>query len=173
MHRNARIDLHRRLAEGYHEAYKRRVERGGVIYPPEWRLTDDAIYWSSYFGTAPLKQFHNRSGASQSDSASREAVVYAVKLPDFAPVEFMCWPSEEGAAWRSRFVGHTTDGKEMGFWAADFILTNEDGLITRWETFVDSDEFGDVLELCTGVRGPFRDFYKYRAELDRVIAAGQ
>jgi hypothetical protein len=165
-----RLALHRRLAEGYHEAYKRRVERGAVIYPDEWRLADDAIYWSSYFGTAPLKQFHKQSGATQSESASREAVVYATKLPDFAPVEFMCWPSENGAAWRSRFEGHTEDGRTMGFFAVDFILTNEEGLITRWETFVDSAEFGDVLELCTGVRGPFSDFYEYRKELNRVMS---
>jgi hypothetical protein len=167
-----RIELHRRMAEGYHDAYKRRVERGAVIYPDEWQLADDAVYWSSYFGTAPLKQFHNQTGASQSDSASREAVVYATKLPDFAPVEFMSWPSENGAAWRSRFEGHTTEGVKMGFYAVDFILTNPDGLITRWETFVDSAEFGDVLELCTGVRGPFKDFHAYRRELDRVISAG-
>lgn len=167
-----RVSLHRRLAEGYHEGYKRRVERGAVIYPPEWQLADDAIYWSSYFGTAPLKQFHNQRGASQNDSASNEALVYATKLPDFAPIEFMCWPAEEGAAWRSRFEGHTEDGRTMGFWAADFILTNEAGLITRWETFVDSGEFGNVLELCTGVRGPFEDFLDYRRELDRVLAAG-
>jgi hypothetical protein len=163
-----RIALHRRLAEGYHEAYLRRAERGAVIYPPEWQLADDAIYWSSYFGTAPLKQFHRQAGTTQSESASKEADVYAAQLPDFGPVEFMCFPSEQGFMTRTLFVGHTRGGKRMSFYALDVVLTNEAGQITRWETFVDSAEFGDILELCTGVRGPFKDFHQYRQALTRA-----
>jgi hypothetical protein len=168
-----RVSLHRRMAEGYHEAYKRRVERQRVVYPDEWRFADDATYSSPYFSggkDAPFGKFMKAPGMSMSKGATMEARVYDAKLSDWQPVEFMCWPSENGFAMRTRFEGHTDDGVKMGFYALDFVQTNETGLITRWETFVDGEEFGPLVELAIGVRGPFDDFSAYWSALAKRLS---
>jgi len=160
------------MAEGYHEAYRRRIERQRVIYPDEWRFADDATYSSPYFSggqDAPIGKFMKAPDMTMSNGATMEARVYAAKLPDWQPVEFTSWPSDNGFAMRTRFEGHTEDGRKFGFYALDFVQTNEERLITRWETFVDGEEFGPLVEMAVGVRGPFDSFSSYWTALDRRL----
>jgi hypothetical protein len=42
----------------------------------------------------------------------------------------------------------------MGFFSYGFVDTNDQGLITRWETHT-NEEYGAFLEAAIGVRGPF------------------
>lgn len=44
-----RIALHRRMAEAYYNAYSEKAVKDGATYA-EWKFSDDAIYWSPYFG---------------------------------------------------------------------------------------------------------------------------
>jgi hypothetical protein len=167
-----RLALHRRMAEGYHAAYKLQGERQSAIYPEEWKFADDAVYSSPYFtggqGLA-MGEFSKSHGMSMTDGATMEAKVYSAVLPDWRPVEFMCWPSDIGFAMRTRFEGHTKDGARMSFHALDFVQTNEAGLIRRWETFVDGEEFGPIVKLAIGVRGPFRDATEYWQALGKRL----
>jgi hypothetical protein len=159
-----RIALHRRMAEGYHDAYANHLERGGVRFPPEWRFADEATYGSTYFGSwagAPIGKMVNRPGTDISEGANRELRVYLAAIPDYRAVEFMGFPSPEGFATRTLFEGRTKAGLAVRSWTLDFFLTNEAGLITRWETFVDSAEFGPIVEAAVGVRGPFESFEAY------------
>jgi hypothetical protein len=169
-----RIALHRRMAEGYHEAYARRIERGRVQFPPEWRFAEAALYSSAYFGggrDSPIGKMVNRPGVTISDGASREMRVYAAVLPDYEPVEFHCYPSPEGFVTKTLFVGHTAAGVRMQSWMIDFFLVDDAGLITRWETFSDGEDFGPIVELATGVRGPFPDFATYWRLLEQRLQA--
>jgi hypothetical protein len=167
-----RLALHRRMAEGYHGAYERQHEQGDAVYSEEWKFADDAAYFSVYFTggqEVPLGEIANASGASMTDGAALEARVYSAVLPDWGPLEFMCWPSDVGFVTRTRYGGHTKDGAAMSFHMIDFVLTNEDGLITRWETFCDGEEFGPVAELAVGLRGPFRNVFDYWGALSRRL----
>jgi hypothetical protein len=168
-----RLAHHRRIAEGYEEAYKLRAQRGGrVIFPKEWVFAEDAVYVSVYFSggvESPLGKFLKKSGESIGDGATREARVYAAKFPDWTTTNFMCWPAENGATWRSRMTGTTKDGVKMAWHMVDFINTNAQGEITRWETFCDGEEFGPVMEHAVGVRGPFKDFTQYWKALNRRL----
>ena len=160
------------MAEGYHAAYERQHERKNATYSKEWSFADDAVYFSLYFtgGKAvSIGELSKSNGMSMTDGATLEAKAYSAVLPDWGPVEFKCWPSENGFAMRSRFAGHTKDRIMMGFHMIDFVETNDLGQITYWETFCDGEEFGPVAELALGVRGPFRDVFTYWGALHKRL----
>lgn len=107
-----RINLHRRMAESYFNAYSKKVVKDGATYE-EWKFSDDATYWSPYFGNELINL-------------------------------------------KTKFAGHTKEGKEMSFFAYGFVETNEEGEIIHWETHV-SEDYSAFLEVAIGVRGPFRE----------------
>ncbi len=148
-----RIALHRRMAESYRDAYLRKDVQAGAEYE-NWTFADDALYASPYFtGGKVLLLKDVAQGAAL--VATMEAKAYTVNFPDWAPVEFKCWPADTGFAMRTRWEGHTRDGIRMGFYSIGFVDTNEDGLVTRWETFVNDEEYGPFLQVAIGTRGPF------------------
>jgi hypothetical protein len=170
MTRDEKIALHRRMVEGYEEGFAKRVEREGHLdFGPDWKFAPDAVYVSEYFsGGIPAPIGANANFANE--AAHREFLVYRRVVPDQVPVHFMMWSAENGVAWRTRFEAHIPDGSKVAFHMIDFIDTNDDGLITRWETFCDGEEFGPVVELATGVRGPFENYAAYWAALERRLA---
>ncbi|MBP2045163.1 hypothetical protein [Methanobacterium aggregans] len=93
---------------------------------------------------------------SVSTSATMEAKAYSLRLPDWGPAEFKCWPSDNGFVMKTQFEGHTKDGKKMSFYSYGFVETNNQGEITRWETHV-SEEYSAFLDVAIGVHGPFHD----------------
>ncbi|MDF2881409.1 MAG: hypothetical protein K0R54_1966 [Clostridiaceae bacterium] len=147
-----RIAMHRRMAESYHHAYDKKAVKDGATYD-EWKFADDAIYWSPYFGDNVIDLRTNPM--SVKTSATMEALSYSVTFPDWAPLDFKCWPSDIGFVMQTRFGGHTKDGTMMSFFAYGFVETNDKGEITRWETHV-SPEYNDFLDVAIGVHGPFK-----------------
>ena len=141
------------MAESYYHAYDKKAVQDGATYD-EWKFADDAVYYSPYFGQGliPLKTHP----ISVSVSATMEATAYSLKFPDWGPVEFDCWPSDVGFTMKTRFLGHTKGGIEMGFFAYGFVKTNDQGEIIRWETHV-NEEYGPFLDVAIGVHGPFGD----------------
>jgi hypothetical protein len=148
-----RIALHRRMAESYHNAYDVKAVKDGATYD-EWKFADDATYWSPYFGKELIHL--NAHPISVSTSAHMEAKAYSLRFPDWSPIEFECWPSDNGFVMKTLFQGHTEDGKEMSFYSYGFVKTNEKGEIKHWETHV-SAEYSDFLDIAIGVHGPFGD----------------
>ncbi|MNW37102.1 hypothetical protein D3C74_141350 [compost metagenome] len=148
-----RIKLHRRMAESYHEAYAQKSVKNGATYE-EWEFADDAVYWSPYFGNELIQL--STTPISVSASATMEAKAYSLKFPDWGPVEFKCWPSDNGFVMKTLFAGHTKDGIKMSFYSYGFVETNDHGQITRWETHV-SEDYNAFLDIAIGVHGPFRD----------------
>lgn len=147
-----RIALHRRMAEAYRNAYSKKAVKDGGTYA-EWKFADDAIYWSPYFGDHVIELRTNP--ISVQTSATMEANAYSVTLPDWAPLGFECWPSEDGFAMKTHFGGHNKDGVLVDFYAYGFVRTNELGEITHWETHV-SPEYNDFLDIVIGIHGPFK-----------------
>ncbi len=147
-----RIELHRRMAESYRDAYSDKAVKDGATYS-EWKFSDDALYWSPYFGDNVIEL--STHPISVKASATMEAKAYSVTFPDWAPLGFKCWPSENGFVMQTHFGGHTADNKLMDFYSYGFVETNEQGLITRWETHV-SPEYNDFLDVAIGIHGPFK-----------------
>jgi hypothetical protein len=122
------------MAEGYHSAYKELQSRGQTVYSEEWRFAPEAEYFSPYFSggkSYPMGQMRRHTPLTE--SASKEAKVYSAALPDWGPIEFLCFPSDIGFTTRTLYGGHTRDGALLKFHMIDFVLTNDEGLITRWD----------------------------------------
>ena len=163
-----RIALHRRMAESYHAAYDQKAVKEGATYD-EWKFADDAVYFSPYFGQGLI---HLKTHPiSVSVSATMEAKAYSLKFPDWGPVDFKCWPADNGFVMKTLFEGHTKDGIKMGFYAYGFVETNDQGEITRWETHVNED-YSAFLDVAIGVHGPFGDDANlYMEALGRTLKA--
>lgn len=146
-----RIEKHREMAMSYYNAYQNKSVSEGETYD-EWVFSDDAVYWSPYFGNNLIDL--SKTPMSVQKSATMEALSYSVNFPDWGPLEFECWPSTDGFAMKTLFGGHDRDGKLMTFHAYGFVKTNEKYEITRWETHV-SPEYNDFLDAAIGVHGPF------------------
>lgn len=149
-----RVTKHRLMAEAYRDAYWRRGVKEGEKYE-EWKFAENAEYWSPYFtGNIVIKL--GGMVVDVATYATMEAKSYSVKFPDWGPVDFNCWPSDNGFVMRTLFRGHHADsGEEMSFYSVGFVETNDEFEITSWQTFVNGDEFSPFLEAAIGVRGPF------------------
>jgi len=156
------------MAENYYNAYAQKAVKNGASYN-EWKFADDAIYWSPYFGNELIPL--GRNPISVSASATMEAKAYSLKFPDWGPVDFKCWPSDNGFAMYTLFMGHMKDGTEMSFYSYGFVETNDRGEITRWETHV-SEGYGAFLDAAIGVHGPFlKSTDPYMEALARTLKA--
>lgn len=147
-----RIERHRRMAESYRDAYSDQAVQEGATYD-EWRFSEEAVYWSPYFGDNLIRLAEYP--ISVKTSAHMEAKAYSVTMPDWAPISFRCWPSDNGFVMQTHFGGHTADGVLHDFHAYGYVETDEECRITRWETHV-SPEYNDFLDVVLGVHGPFK-----------------
>lgn len=120
-------------------------------------------YWSAY-------QTRNvEDGAKYEDWVFAPHATYSVTMPDWAPLDCRCWPSDRGFVMLTHFGGHTPDGVLHDFYAYGFVDTNEKGEITHWETHV-SPEYNDFLDAAIGVHGPFPSFKNGAGEYMQAVA---
>lgn len=148
-----RLARHGRMAESYRDAYKAQTVKDGATYD-EWQYADGALYWSPYFGDNVINL--SSYPISVKDSAQMEAKTYSLTFPDWGPLSFRYWASDNGFVMQTHFGGHLEDGTFMDFYAYGFVETNEKCQITRWETHV-SPEYNDFLDVAIGIHGPFKD----------------
>ncbi len=149
-----RIENNRRIAEAYYGAYDKKAVKDGATYD-NWVYAPHAEYWSPYFGNGMIDLETNP--ISPGDSATMEALCYSVEFADWGPLDFACFPSTEGVAWKTHFGGHRkSDGVFMDFFAYSYIYTDEYGRITHWETHVNSD-YNDFLDVAIGEHGPYKE----------------
>jgi hypothetical protein len=161
-----RIAHHRRMAESYRNAYLRQGVQEGESYEA-WKFADDGVYASPYFtGDQVFKLSEFPSDTAQ--AATMEAKAYSLTFPDWKPVDFRYWSADNGFVMKTRWEGHTNDGKKMGFYSYSFVDTNEQGEVSRWETHV-NDEYSPFLQVAIGVSGPFRGTSEYLEALHRCL----
>jgi len=147
-----RIARHRRMAEGYRNAYMHQEVQDGETYE-EWKFADGAVYSSPYW-TGDEEMLLGETAVDAAKCATMEAKALTLTFPDWRPVDCQIWASDDGFVMKNKWAGHTKDGTGMGYYSYTFARTNDAGEITRWETHVD-EQFGHFIELAIGVRGPF------------------
>lgn len=166
-----KIARHRKMAEGYYNAYLHKGVQTGEKYE-SWKFADDATGWWPYFMGDEIINLA-AVGMDPFQSANMEAASYSAKFPDWGPKEFTCWPSDNGFAMRTKWEGtNKATGKKMAFWSVGLVLVNDKGEVTHWETLVDDSEFGAFLEVALGVRGPFKgETAEYMNAVSRALEA--
>lgn len=149
-----RLEHHRQMAEAYYHAYDSQAVAGGETYE-KWVFSQDALYWSPYFGDETIDLKANP--LSVADSAHMEALTYSLIFPDWKPLGFKCWPSPQGFAMQTHFGGHRPGDPDLhDFYSYGFVDTDEHDHIIRWETHV-SSEYNDFLDIAIGCHGPFKN----------------
>lgn len=155
----------------YYHAYDQEKVKDGGEYDC-WVYAPHAEYWSPYFGNEMIDLEVNP--VSVRDAATLEALSYSIEFRDWAPVDFECYPSVEGAAWKTHFGGtRKSDDVFMDFFVYSFIHTNEYGEITHWETHVNSD-YSTFLDSAIGEHGPYKNGSEayMKAVMKKLISAG-
>ncbi len=163
-----RIANNKAIAEAYISVYDETSVKDGSTYEG-WRYAPHATYWSPYFGNGTIDLQENP--ISVEDSATMEALSYSVEFDDFKPLEFECYPSIEGVAWKTRFgARRKSDGVLMSWFTYSYIHTNEYGEITHWETHVNG-AYDAFLDVAIGEHGPYDDANLYMAAVMRKLAS--
>ncbi len=166
MNLDERLAHHRRMAEGYRNAYLHQAVQEGEEYEA-WQFAADALYSSPYFtGEEVLRLSEVPTEAGE--AATMEAKAYALTFADWKPADFRYWPSDRGFVMKTRWEGHMEDGTAMGFYSYSFVDTNDRGEVARWETHV-NDEYSAFLDVAIGVHGPFRGHTEYVDALRRRL----
>jgi hypothetical protein len=155
-----RLALHQRIADTYFDAYANHIARGQVVMTDDWKLAPDFVFKSTYHGAeATIAKMIDVAGNTN------EMKTYLFEMPDYHAEECLRWPTPEGFVTRTRWVGHTRDGKALVSTLVNFWWVNAAGEITRCESFINGDEIGPVMEKVVGRRGPFESFDEYWAAL--------
>lgn len=152
-----RLDLHRRLAKGKWEAYANAPDTGVVKYPDEWIYTPDAVIMCPRFNNGKPQRFADLAtdeiiplvaNLPDGDTLTAELRMWWKHMPDFRLVSpFDCTVADWGFAVTDTYAGTTANGTVLSLHEWDYIWTNEDGHITRWDWFVDSSEWNPYLDL--------------------------
>jgi hypothetical protein len=147
MDRTARnLELARIMFDGYHHA----AERG---YVDIWKKSDfapDCVFYAPFMGEMRMNMT-DPDGPEYGDGSTIQARLYWKVMPDWHADDFQVWPTETGCASRMCWRGHTTDGEFVEMWEAQFIWTDDEGRITRFEFYDDWYRYARVIELGTGL----------------------
>jgi hypothetical protein len=151
----ARVELHLRLARSKWEAYANARETGRVKYSDEWVYAPDAVIMCPRFNNGEPQRFADLATdellpllPADGDTLTPEIRMWWKHMPDWRLVSpFDCSATEWGFAVKDTYAGTTTDGRFLALDEWDYIWTNDDGQITRWDWFVDSRQWNPYLEL--------------------------
>jgi hypothetical protein len=155
-----RLARNKRIADTYFDAYANHIARGTVVMTDDWKLAPDFTFKSTYHGgEATIAKLIDVAGNTN------EMKTYLFDMPDYHAADCMRWPTPEGFVTRTRWVGHTKDGRELASTLVNFWWVNDAGEITRCESMINGDEIGPVMEVVVGRRGPFSSFEDYWAAL--------
>jgi len=176
-----RLELHRRLARAKWEAYANAPDTGRVSYGDEWVYTPDAVIMCPRFNNGAPQRFADVANdeiialladISDGDTLTPEMRMWWKYMPDFRLVTpFNCAPADWGFAVQDTYAGTTSDGRVFSLHEWDYIWTDENGHITRWDWFVDSSEWNPCLEL-TGLKPDGLTYQAYVANYLRVGGVG-
>lgn len=176
-----RIELHHRLARSKWEAYANVRETGLVKYSDEWVYAPDAVIMCPRFDNGKPHRFADLATGElialfanlpDGDYLTPEIRMWWKHMPDWRLVSpFDCDAAEWGFAVKDTYAGTTSDGRVLSLHEWDYIWTNEEGQITRWDWFVDSSEWNPYLELI-GLDPHTLTYHGYVANYLRVDANG-
>ncbi|BBZ70942.1 hypothetical protein [Mycobacterium paraseoulense] len=174
-----RVALHHRLAHSKWEAYARAPETKKITYGDEWVYAPDAVMMCPLFNGGADHVMADLASeevlaamqhyAPDGDMLTCEFRMWWKHMPDFRIVTpFDCRPAEWGFAARDTYAGTLADGTVLELHEWDYVWTNDEGQITRWDWFVDSREWHPCLDLI----GLDRDSLTYQAYTVNFLREG-
>ena len=110
------------------------------------QLATDCVVFSPWFGELVI--------SSHTQVWTVLAIGHAKirqRLPDFAVSHYDAWPNDTGCAWRWRLSGHSIDGTAYELWQQVFVEADDDGKVTRLESYFDWQGFPQMLGYVTGI----------------------
>jgi hypothetical protein len=152
-----RIALHRRMAHAKWEAYAKAPETNHISYGDEWIYAPDAVMMCPLFNGGATQTMANLASdevlealaryAPDGDMLTPEFRMWWKYLPDFRlATPFECHSADWGFAVHDTYAGTRPDGTVLELHEWDYVWTNDDGHITRWDWFVDSREWYPLLD---------------------------
>lgn len=153
-----RRDLHRRIAYAKWEAYAKAPDNGSVAYGSEWIFAPEATIMCPLFNDGAPQSISDYASEEMmsalqdlgpdGDMLTPEIRMWWKHMPDWRLVSpFDCNAADWGFSVVDTYAGTLADGTVMNLREWDYIWTNDDGHITRWEWFVDSREWYPYLNL--------------------------
>jgi hypothetical protein len=137
-----RAELHRRLAKGKWEAYANAPDTGRVRYLDEWIYAPEAVIMCPRFNDGQPRRFSEvitdemipPLANADGDLLTPEMRMWWLHMPDFRFVSpFDCTAADWGFAVCDTYAGTTADGKVLQLHEWDYIWTDQEGRITRWD----------------------------------------
>jgi len=154
-----RVALHERIAFTKWEGYAKPIERNRHV-----TFGDEFIWAPDYVMMSPL--FNDGVPQSAADMLSGEVAAAIAKyapdgdiltpewrmwwkhMPDYRLISpFECVAGDWGFSSCDTYAGTLPDGTRLELREWDYIWTDENGHITRWDWFVDSAEWKSLLAL--------------------------
>lgn len=172
MDQKERDHLLRRLAQGFVDAYALCLTRGGIEYPDEMRLSDDARVVFNSYGLANFKggpidmeigPMFAASGLSPSAFDNAQLRMWWEHLPDFHCAESTVYFKEDGFMVRAIYEATTPTGEHLALEELDFIDVNEEGEIRRWEVWEEPAAWDTMTMLAFGKYGRDLTFEEFAA----------
>lgn len=153
-----RVALHEQMALAKWEGYAKALERNHVTYGDEFIYAPDAVIMCPLFNGGAAQSitdlFSNEvaaavaSYAPDGDILTPEWRMWWKHMPDYRLVSpFECIAGDWGFAVHDTYAGTLADGTVLELQEWDYVWTNEDGHVTRWDWFVDSGEWNPFLAL--------------------------
>jgi hypothetical protein len=172
MDQKERDHLLRRLAQGFVDAYALCLTRGGIEYPDEMRLSDDARVVFNSYGLANFKggpidieigPMFAASGLSPSAFDNAQLRMWWEHLPDFHSTESTVYFKEDGFMVRAIYEATTPTCEHLTLEELDFIDVNEEGEIRRWEVWEEPAAWDAMTMLAFGKPGRDLTFEEFAA----------
>lgn len=153
-----RVALHQRMAHAKWEAYAKVTETNYVTYGDEWIYAPDAVMMCPLFNEGVAQSMADLASdqvlaamakhAPDGDMLTPEFRMWWKYMPDFRLVTpFDCIAAEWGFALRDTYAGTLPDGTVLKLHEWDYVWTDDEGHITRWDWFVDSREWYPCLDV--------------------------
>jgi hypothetical protein len=150
-----RVARHERIARVLFGAYAEGHGRKRIQFPDTVVIREDAVLHAPTVGDGkefPLGHHIASSGLTFSDLQTLEWAMFWRKVPNFRATELnRLMVNEDGMAFWWTMEGTTVDGQVLYVHEAEYFLVDEEGQISRWEVFLDADEFGTLAEITAGI----------------------
>ena len=154
-----RVALHEKIAFEKWEGYAKPIDRGRrVNFGENYIMAPDFVMISPLFNNGVPQSITDMFSGEVAEAVAKYAPdgdvltpewrMWWKHMPDYHLVSpFECIAGDWGFSSCDTYAGTFPDGSRFELREYDYLWINEDGHITRWDWFVDSDEWKRLLSL--------------------------
>ncbi|BBY90648.1 hypothetical protein MGALJ_03170 [Mycobacterium gallinarum] len=154
-----RVALHESIAFEKWEGYAKSIDRGRhVNFGDKYIMAPDFVMMSPQFNDGVPQSITDMFSGEVADAAAKYAPdgdvltpewrIWWKHMPDYHLVSpFECVAGEWGFSSCDTYAGTLADGTVLQLREWDYIWTNEDGHVTRWDWFVDPEPWDRMIGL--------------------------